>query len=97
MATKPFIFYYSLCFFLHQELYAPLTTKGEFYEIYSSTKARLCFPGMLDKTGPLALDKDCLYRLAHLARRLHLPVRVRLMAGPLPAGMNKEYGKLIGV
>ncbi|GLV36638.1 B4 [Carabus blaptoides fortunei] len=75
----------------NQELYAPLTTKGEFYEIHSSTKARLCFPGMLDKTGPLALDKDCLYRLAHLLRRVHLPIKVKLMSGPLPPGLPKDF------
>lgn len=75
----------------NQELYAPLTTKGEFYEVHSSTKARLCFPGMLDKTGPLALDKDCLYRLAHLMRRVHLPLKVKLMSGPLPHGLPKDF------
>lgn len=68
----------------------PLTTKGEFYEIHSSIKARLCFPGLLDKTGPLALDKDCLYKLTHLLRRVALPVKVKLLAGPLPQEMPKD-------
>lgn len=77
-------------------MYVSLTTKGEFYEIYSSAKARLCFPGMLDKTGPLALDKDCLYRLAHLIRRVQLPVKVKLVSGPLPVGLPKDIsGKII--
>lgn len=73
-----------------QEYYVPLTTKGEFYEIHSSMKARLCFQGLLDKTGPLALDKDCLYKISHLLRRVALPVKVKLMAGPLPAGLPKD-------
>lgn len=69
----------------------PLTTKGEFYEIHSSIKARLCFPGLLDKTGPLALDKDCLYKLTHLLRRVALPVKVKLLTGPLPQGLPKDF------
>ncbi|XP_063905198.1 uncharacterized protein LOC135124218 isoform X2 [Zophobas morio] len=75
----------------NQELYVPLTAKGEFYEIHSSMKARLCFPGMLDKTGPLALDKDCLYRITHLLRRVALPVKVKLITGPLPPGLPKDF------
>lgn len=74
-----------------QELYVPLTTKGEFYEIYSSMKARLCFAGMIDKTGPLALDKDCLYKLTHLLRRVALPIKVKLLSGPLPQGVPKDF------
>ncbi|KAI4468696.1 hypothetical protein MML48_2g00001623 [Holotrichia oblita] len=74
----------------NQEYYVPLTTKGEFYEIHSSMKARLCFQGLLDKTGPLALDKDCLYKISHLLRRVALPVRVKLLAGPLPSGLPKD-------
>ncbi|KAF5304825.1 hypothetical protein FQR65_LT07842 [Abscondita terminalis] len=75
----------------NQELYVPLTTKGEFYEIYSTMKARLCFPGLIDKTGPLALDKDCLYKLTHLLRRIALPVKVKLLSGSLPQGVPKEF------
>lgn len=59
-------------------------------------KARLCFPGMLDKTGPLALDKDCLYKISHLLRRVALPLRVKLVLGALPTGLPKDYtGKLV--
>jgi hypothetical protein len=54
-------------------------------------KARLCFPGMLDKTGPLALDRDCLYRITHLLRRVALPVKVKLITGPLPQGLPKDF------
>lgn len=75
----------------NQELYVPLTAKGEFYEIHSSMKAKLCFPGMLDKTGPLALDKDCLYRITHLLRRVALPIKVKLVTGPLPQGLPKDF------
>ncbi|CAH0551519.1 unnamed protein product [Brassicogethes aeneus] len=75
----------------NQELYVQLTTKGEFYEIHSSMKAKLCFPGMLDKTGPLALDKDCLYKITHLLRRVALPLRVKLVLGTLPPGLPKDY------
>ncbi|KAF5304734.1 hypothetical protein FQA39_LY09511 [Lamprigera yunnana] len=75
----------------NQELYVPLTTKGEFYEIYSTMKARLCFPGLIDKTGPLALDKDCLYKLTHLLRRVALPIKVKLLSGTLPQGVPKEF------
>ncbi|KRT83727.1 hypothetical protein AMK59_4768 [Oryctes borbonicus] len=74
----------------NQEYYVPLTTKGEFYEIHSSMKAKLCFQGLLEKTGPLALDKDCLYKISHLLRRVALPVKVKLMAGPLPSGLPKD-------
>ena len=42
---------------------------------------------MLDKTGPLAFDKDCLYRLTHLLRRIKLPIKVKLLAGNLPLGL----------
>lgn len=77
-------------FFL-QELYVPLTTKGEFYETHSSMKAKLCFPGLLDKTGPLALDKDCLYKVTHLLRRVALPIKVKLLSGPLPPGLPKDF------
>lgn len=75
----------------NQEFYVQLTMKGEFYEIHSSIKAKLCFPGLLDKTGPLALDKDCLYKLTHLLRRIALPIRVKLMSGPLPLGLPKDF------
>lgn len=79
-----------------QELYVPLTTKGEFYETHSSMKAKLCFPGLLDKTGPLALDRDCLYKVTHLLRRVALPLKVKLLAGPLPAGLSKDFtGKFL--
>lgn len=54
-------------------------------------KAKLCFPGMLDKTGPLALDKDCLYRITHLLRRVALPIKVKLITGPLPPGLPKDF------
>lgn len=76
---------------IRQEFYVPLTTKGEFYEIHSSMKAKLCFQGLLEKTGPLALDKDCLYKISHLLRRVALPVRVKLLTGPLPAGLPKDF------
>lgn len=46
---------------------------------------------MLDKTGPLALDKDCLYKITHLLRRVALPIRVKLMAGPVPDGLPKDF------
>lgn len=69
----------------------PLTTKGEFYETHTSLKSRLCFPGMLDKTGPLALDKDCLYKISHLLRRVPLPVKVKLLHGSLPDGIPKDF------
>lgn len=75
----------------NQELYVPLTTKGEFYETHTSLKSRLCFPGMLDKTGPLALDKDCLYKISHLLRRVPLPVKVKLLHGSLPDGIPKDF------
>ncbi|GJQ81057.1 hypothetical protein Trydic_g21865 [Trypoxylus dichotomus] len=78
----------------NQEYYVPLTTKGEFYEIHSSMKARLCFQGLLDKTGPLALDKDCLYKISHLLRRIALPVKVKLMVGPLPSGLPKDLSDI---
>lgn len=75
----------------NQEIYVPLTTKGEFFEIHSSMKARICFPGMLDKTGPLALDKDCLYKISHLLRRVSLPIKVKLLHGSLPVGIPKDF------
>nr|XP_022913776.1 uncharacterized protein LOC111424471 [Onthophagus taurus]XP_022913777.1 uncharacterized protein LOC111424471 [Onthophagus taurus] len=75
----------------NQEFYVPLTTKGEFYETHSSMKARLCFQGLLEKTGPLALDKDCLYKITHLLRRIALPVKVKLLSGPLPPGLPKDF------
>ncbi|KAK9883982.1 hypothetical protein WA026_004918 [Henosepilachna vigintioctopunctata] len=75
----------------NQELYVPLTTKGEFYETHTSLKSRVCFPGMLDKTGPLALDKDCLYKISHLLRRVPLPVKVKLLYGSLPSGLPKDF------
>ncbi|XP_017790373.1 PREDICTED: uncharacterized protein LOC108572627 [Habropoda laboriosa] len=64
-----------------REVFAPLSARGEFYAI--------CQNGSID-TGSDAV----LYKVHHLAKR-PLPLRVRLIAGPLPVPLPKEYGGLM--
>ncbi|XP_043277592.1 uncharacterized protein [Venturia canescens] len=63
------------------ELFAPLSSRGEFYAT--------CQSGSLD-TGSDAV----LYRVHQLARR-DLPIRVRLVAGPLPIPLPRDYSGLM--
>ncbi|XP_011305137.1 uncharacterized protein [Fopius arisanus] len=63
------------------ELFAPLSSRGEFYAT--------CQSGSLD-TGSDAV----LYRVHQLARR-DLPLRVRLVAGPLPVPLPRDYTGLM--
>ncbi|XP_029666557.1 uncharacterized protein LOC115237567 [Formica exsecta] len=73
---------YAQCLDSHgHELFAPLSTRGEFYAI--------CQSGSLD-TGSDAV----LYRVHQLARR-DLPLRVRLVAGPLPIPLPRDYSGLM--
>ncbi|CAL1689047.1 unnamed protein product [Lasius platythorax] len=73
---------YAQCIDLHgREVFASLSTRGEFYAI--------CQNGSVD-TGSDAV----LYKVHHLAKR-QLPLRVRLIAGPLPVPLPKEYGGLM--
>ncbi|XP_071569779.1 uncharacterized protein [Temnothorax nylanderi] len=73
---------YAQCIDLHgREVFASLSTRGEFYAI--------CQSGSVD-TGSDAV----LYKVHHLAKR-QLPLRVRLIAGPLPVPLPKEYGGLM--
>ncbi|XP_036149578.1 uncharacterized protein LOC105828811 [Monomorium pharaonis] len=73
---------YAQCIDLHgREVFASLSTRGEFYAI--------CQGGSVD-TGSDAV----LYKVHHLAKR-QLPLRVRLIAGPLPVPLPKEYGGLM--
>ncbi|KYN06299.1 PREDICTED: uncharacterized protein LOC108783131 [Cyphomyrmex costatus] len=72
---------YAQCIDLHgREVFASLSTRGEFYAI--------CQGG--NDTGSDAV----LYKVHHLAKR-QLPLRVRLIAGPLPVPLPKEYGGLM--
>lgn len=73
---------YAQCLDSHgHELFAPLTTRGEFYAT--------CQSGTLD-TGSDAV----LYRVHQLAKR-DLPLRVRLVAGPLPIPLPRDYSGLM--
>ncbi|XP_023289121.1 uncharacterized protein LOC105701895 [Orussus abietinus] len=73
---------YAQCLDCHgREVFAPLTARGEFYAI--------CHNGCGD-TGSDAV----LYRVHHLAKR-PLPLRVKLIAGPLPVPLPREYGGLM--
>ncbi|XP_043588473.1 uncharacterized protein LOC122570349 [Bombus pyrosoma] len=73
---------YAQCLDPHgREVFAPLSARGEFYAI--------CQNGSID-TGSDAV----LYKVHHLARR-PLPLRVRLIAGPLPVPLPREYGGLM--
>ncbi|XP_034940656.1 uncharacterized protein [Chelonus insularis] len=63
------------------ELFAPLSARGEFYAT--------CQSGNLD-TGSDAV----LYRVHQLAKR-DLPLRVRLVAGPLPIPLPRDYNGLM--
>ncbi|XP_011262052.1 uncharacterized protein LOC105254831 [Camponotus floridanus] len=73
---------YAQCLDSHgHELFAPLSARGEFYAI--------CQSGSLD-TGSDAV----LYRVHQLARR-DLPLRVRLVAGPLPIPLPRDYSGLM--
>lgn len=73
---------YAQCLDSHgHELFAPLSTRGEFYAT--------CQSGNLD-TGSDAV----LYRVHQLARR-DLPLKVRLVAGPLPIPLPRDYTGLM--
>ncbi|XP_033332798.1 uncharacterized protein LOC117224167 [Megalopta genalis] len=73
---------YAQCLDPHgREVFAPLSARGEFYAI--------CQNGSID-TGSDAV----LYKVQHLAKR-QLPLRVRLIAGPLPIPLPREYGGLM--
>ncbi|KAK9293561.1 hypothetical protein QLX08_011532 [Tetragonisca angustula] len=73
---------YAQCLDPHgREVFAPLSARGEFYAI--------CQNGSID-TGSDAV----LYKVHHLAKR-PLPLRVRLIAGPLPVPLPREYGGLM--
>ncbi|XP_066591575.1 uncharacterized protein [Prorops nasuta] len=73
---------YAQCLDPHgREVFAPLTARGEFYAV--------CQNGSPD-TGSDAV----LYRVHHLVKR-PLPLRVRLIAGPLPVPLPREYGGLM--
>ncbi|XP_033218873.1 uncharacterized protein LOC117174160 [Belonocnema kinseyi] len=73
---------YAQCLDSHgHELFAPLTSRGEFYAT--------CQTGSLD-TGSDAV----LYRVHQLAKR-DLPLRVRLVAGPLPVPLPRDYSGLM--
>nr|KAF7435149.1 hypothetical protein H0235_003340 [Vespula pensylvanica] len=73
---------YAQCLDSHgHELFAPLSARGEFYAT--------CQSGTLD-TGSDAV----LYRVHQLARR-DLPLRVRLVAGPLPIPLPRDYSGLM--
>ncbi|XP_015586935.1 uncharacterized protein LOC107263822 [Cephus cinctus] len=73
---------YAQCLDSHgHELFAPLSARGEFYAT--------CQGGSLD-TGSDAV----LYRVHQLARR-DLPLRVRLVAGPLPIPLPRDYSGLM--
>ncbi|XP_076681120.1 uncharacterized protein LOC143375655 [Andrena cerasifolii] len=73
---------YAQCLDPHgREVFAPLSARGEFYAI--------CQNGSID-TGSDAV----LYKVHHLAKR-QLPLRVRLIAGPLPVPLPREYGGLM--
>lgn len=70
----------------------PLIAKGCFYEI-AQTQVRpaqniksLC---KVRARNPLQLDKDCIYRINHLAKLVSIPVTVKLIAGQVP----KTFGK----
>lgn len=73
---------YAQCLDPHgREVFASLSARGEFYAI--------CQNGSID-TGSDAV----LYKVHHLAKR-PLPLRVRLIAGPLPVPLPREYGGLM--
>ncbi|KZC07675.1 PREDICTED: uncharacterized protein LOC107186006 [Dufourea novaeangliae] len=73
---------YAQCLDPHgREVFAPLSARGEFYAI--------CQNSGID-TGSDAV----LYKVHHLAKR-QLPLRVRLIAGPLPVPLPREYGGLM--
>ncbi|XP_023289696.1 uncharacterized protein LOC105701901 [Orussus abietinus] len=73
---------YAQCLDSHgHEIFAALSARGEFYAT--------CQSGSLD-TGSDAV----LYRVHQLARR-DLPLRVRLVAGPLPIPLPRDYSGLM--
>ncbi|XP_015126986.1 uncharacterized protein LOC107048357 isoform X1 [Diachasma alloeum] len=73
---------YAQCLDSHgREVFAALSSRGEFYAICQSNSS---------DTGSDAV----LYRVHHLVKRA-LPLRVRLVAGPLPVPLPREYGGLM--
>ncbi|XP_012266137.3 uncharacterized protein LOC105691902 [Athalia rosae] len=73
---------YAQCLDSHgREIFAPLSARGEFYATCTSGSS----------------DADCdavLYKVHHLAKR-DLPLKVRLVAGPLPVPLPREYAGLM--
>ncbi|XP_014207811.1 uncharacterized protein LOC106638931 isoform X2 [Copidosoma floridanum] len=78
---------YAQCLDAHgREVFAPLSARGEFYAV--------CL-GDGSAGGNLDTSSDALlYKVHQLARR-QLPLRVRLIAGPLPVPLPREYGGLM--
>ncbi|XP_034940552.1 uncharacterized protein [Chelonus insularis] len=73
---------YAQCLDGHgREMFVALSTRGEFYAICQSN-------------NPDTEGDTVLYRVHHLAKRA-LPLRVRLVAGPLPVPLPREYGGLM--
>ncbi|XP_033212441.1 uncharacterized protein LOC117170029 [Belonocnema kinseyi] len=73
---------YAQCLDPHgREVFAPLSARGEFYAVCQNEN----------------VDTGCdavLYKVHHLVKR-QLPLRVRLIAGPLPVPLPREYGGLM--
>ena len=72
---------YAQCLDSHgREVFAPLLARGEFYAVCQ---------GDVDQNSDAIL-----YRISQLTRR-QLPLRVRLIAGPLPVPLPKDYNGLM--
>ncbi|XP_011502389.1 PREDICTED: uncharacterized protein LOC105365830 [Ceratosolen solmsi marchali] len=77
---------YAQCLDSHgREIFAPFSARGEFYAVCQND----------DSSSNINTNSDTLlYKVQHLAKR-QLPLRVRLIAGPLPIPLPREYGGLM--
>lgn len=77
---------------LFQELFVPINTKGEMYEVCPEELS----PGEWEAgEAPLTAPPDAAaraHRLPHLLSLWRLPTRVRLLAGTVPIEMAHDVG-----
>lgn len=83
-----------LCFFdTFQELFVPINTKGELYEVCPEELSPAeweAVPGGAGSAPPDAAARA--HRLPHLLSLWPLPARVRLLAGTVPIEMAHDVG-----
>ncbi|XP_047506053.1 uncharacterized protein LOC125050337 [Pieris napi] len=73
------------------ELFVPLNTKGELYEVCPEELSPAEWEDATDSTPPVEVSARA-HRLPHLLSLWRLPTRVRLLAGTVPIEMAHDVG-----